>query len=199
MYGKSIYLGILPLLCTIHLFSQDIELINHKMGILVNNSELASLDYQYYPQGPILELKNEHFLGTIRLTSGLNVEFRTGYSDQSEVRIDNTGYTQLGYDAPAIKIKELNGTSASTNNGGKQFPHGLSDDQRILGVIVHMRFGTQTNNGDVNGFWYPPGSPFADQNYTYFYDQWNVTVQNSADSGTTLQNKPVRILVFYTQ
>jgi len=113
----------------------------------------------------------------------------------SEVVIDYSGYTQLGSDAPSVKMKMLYGTSAGTINGATQLPHGLGDAERILSVQVHMNF--KPNNDDV---FYPPEIPFANQSYTYFWDEYNVTVQNNASMGsTTMLNKPIRVLVIYQQ
>ncbi len=175
--------------------SQELTLDSDRLRFEISNSEYGSLNYQYYPFGPIMELKSNHYLGTMRLNSLFKIDFRTGGSSISHVGIDHYGYTNLGNDAPSIKMKMLYGTSPGTVNGGRQLPHGLGDANRILSVQVHMNF--QPNGNDV---YYPAGMPFENQNYTYFWDDYNVTIQNSASAGSTsVLNKPVRVLVIYEQ
>ena len=195
MISKVLFILMMPFISCITLCAQDVELINQKLRFFAGDSEFASLDYQFNAFGPVLELISNHYLGTIRLTSGLDIEFRTGYSSVSQVEIDNQGYTKLGSDAPGVKIKVITGTSSNLNSGATQIPHGLGNSDRILGVSVHMNFFP----GSDNPTWYPPGIAFDNHNYTYFYDKFNVTVQNNASSGTTLQNKPIKVLVYYTK
>ena len=179
----------------INLQGQELGLENNRLRFDVGPSELANLNYQYYNLGPILELKSSHYLGTLRLNSLFRIDFRTGGNSVSDVAIDNFGYTKLGNDAPSIKMKMLYGTSASTVNGARQLPHGLGDANRILSVQVHMNF--QPNGNDV---FYPAGIAFPNQNYTYFWDEFNVTVQNNASTGSTsVLNRPIRVLVIYEQ
>ncbi len=176
-----------------HVYTQELSLDYNKLRFDVGTTELANLNYQYHPFGPITELKSHHYLGTLRLNSLLKIDFRTGGSTISDVVIDNYGYTKLGREAPSIKMKMLYGTSASTVNGATQLAHGLGDANRILSVQVHMNF--RPGGHDV---FYPAEIPFASHGYTYFWDQWNVTVQNKAATGTTtVLNKPIRVLVVY--
>lgn len=74
-----------------------------------------------------------------------------------------------------------------------QIAHGLGDATRILGVEVHMNLSTLADL-----VYYPPEIQFGTQNFTYFYDRHNITVQNNASSGIFIQNKPIRILMTYT-
>lgn len=175
--------------------SQELRLDSDRLRFDISNTEYGSLNYQYYPFGPIMELKSNHYLGTVRLNSLFKIDFRTGGSSLSEVEIDHHGYTQLGSDAPSIKMKMLYGTSPGTVTGGRQLPHGLGDANRILSVQVHMNF-----QPDGNPVYFPAEMPFANQNYTYFWDNYNVTIQNNATPGSTsVLNKPVRVLVIYEQ
>lgn len=177
------------------LWGQELGLLSDRLRFDVSNTEYGSLNYQYYPLGPIMELKSNHYLGTIRLSSSFKIDFRTGGSSISEVGIDRYGYTNLGNNAPSIKMKMLYGTSAGTVTGGRQLAHGLGDANRILSVQVHMNF--QPHGNDV---YYPAEIPFTNQNYTYFWDDYNVTIQNNASTGSnTVLNKPVRVLVIYEQ
>lgn len=190
---RFIFICLLPFFTDIH--AQELGLEHNRLRFDVGSSELANLNYQYYNLGPILELKSSHYLGTLRLNSLFKIDFRTGGNTVSDVAIDNYGYTKLGNDAPSIKMKMLYGTSASTVTGARQLPHGLGDANRILSVQVHMNF--QPNGNDV---FYPPEIAFPNQNYTYFWDEFNVTVQNNANTGTTsVLNRPIRVLVIYEQ
>lgn len=190
---RMTFIGLLFLMADSH--SQELLLDHNKLKFDVGTTELANLNYQYFPLGPIFELRSHHYLGTLRLNSLLNIDFRTGGNSVSDVVIDNYGYTKLGNDAPSIKMKMLYGTSANTVTGARQLPHGLGDANRILSVQVHMNF--QPNGNDV---FYPAGIAFDNQNYTYFWDEFNVTVQNNASTGSTLVlNRPIRVLVIYEQ
>ena len=192
---KMIIVCMLPFFMNLQSQNLDLQLSDTKIKFGIGATEYANLNYQYYPFGPIYELRSHHYLGTLRLNSLLNIDFRTGGQTESSVVINNFGYTKLGSDAPSIKMKMLYGTSANTVNGATQLPHGLGNANRILSVQVHMNF--QPGGNDV---FYPPSMPFDNQSYTYFWDEYNVTVQNSATSGTTtVLNKPVRVLIFYQQ
>lgn len=175
--------------------AQELQLDHDRLRFDISNIEHAGLNYQYYPFGPLLELKSNHYLGTLRLNSTFKIDFRTGGSSVSHVGIDQSGYIKLGNDSPAIRMKMLYGTSASTVNGGSQLPHGLVDANRILSVQVHMNF--QPGGNDV---YFPAEIAFDNQNFTYFWDDYNVTIQNNASAGSTsILNKPVRALVIYQQ
>ncbi len=195
MNPKYFIISMSILLLVTKMTGQELGIENDKLKFDVGPYELANLNYQYFPFGPIYELRSSHYLGTLRLNSLYNIAFRTGGNTVNDVVIDNFGYTKLGSDAPSIKMKMLYGTSASTVTGARQLPHGLGDANRILSVQVHMNF--QPGGHDV---YYPPEIEFTNQNYTYFWDEYNVTVQNNASAGSTLVlNRPIRVLVIYEQ
>lgn len=79
---------------------------------------------------PVLSLR--HNLATINVPTSLsNISGNTTIS----------GYTQLGSDAPAIKIKKLSGVLSSDPNGAISIPFDVSDHFKIISINVLVQDG----------------------------------------------------------
>lgn len=50
------------------------------------------------------------------------------------------GFTKLGSDAPAIKMKKLTGTTANTDGGFMYVAHGL-DASKIISTTIEVHYG----------------------------------------------------------
>jgi hypothetical protein len=100
------------------------------------------------------------------------------------------GFTKLGSDAPAIKIKELTGTTANSQGADAIVAHGLTSSKiRWFGLKIEY----QTNSG------IPENHPVSGFQSAVLHDATNFYVTNiSANSGSIL-SKPFIITIFYVE
>lgn len=125
------------------------------------------------------------------------------YSETSELYWDDTnkrlgvaslgvdGYTNLGDDAPKIKMKKLTGTTASSQGGIANIAHGLTSS-KILSVDVTIEYGTDlyipTGYKRIAGYW--------------ACKQWgstNISIYNHATESENILSKPFKLLVTYEE
>jgi hypothetical protein len=105
---------------------------------------------------------------------------------------EHQGYTKLGDTAPAIKMKELSGTTSGSSGGTVNIAHGLTLS-KILSVSVLVNASTSNDippnyNGSFVGF-----------QYFYFVGGTNVVIENSAGNHTNIAGRPVKILITYKE
>jgi len=127
---------------------------------------------------------------------------RLGYmgdgSDSVILAMDNgahlkiSGYTKLGLDAPAIKFKEISGTTPTTVSAMGSYTHGLTKS-KILGVQVVVENSGGTLILPHNGHPYESGD--------YYYAQVTDTVLaiHTAANSTSILNKPFRAIITYKE
>jgi trimeric autotransporter adhesin len=106
-----------------------------------------------------------------------------------------TGYTRLGTrqeQAPAIKIKKLTATSASTQTGSVTVAHGLDRD-KILSIQVLLSY--------VAGAADIPGSYLDVPGYEYNWqvNNTNVWILNKNGNSANILSKPIKILIVYEE
>lgn len=106
-----------------------------------------------------------------------------------------TGYSRLGTrqeQAPAIKIKKLTTTSASTQTGSVTVAHGLNRD-KILSIQVLLSY--------VAGAADIPGSYLDVPGYEYNWqvNNTNVWILNKNGNSANILSKPVKILIVYEE
>ncbi|NOU37663.1 MAG: hypothetical protein HOO89_03050 [Ferruginibacter sp.] len=111
-------------------------------------------------------------------------------------KLEVNGFTKLGTDAPAIKVKKLTGTTAATEGGNTNIPHGL-DGSKILSVSVLVeRFA---NEFISDGYDYVNGYKFN------FVISSNYIVVINSNSGiglsgsSSILSKPIKILITYEE
>ena len=105
--------------------------------------------------------------------------------------LEVNGFTKLGSDAPAIKIKKLTGFSSATAGGITSIIHGLPVS-KILAVNVLLEY--------QSGQFIPP-------NYTKSYGyEFNfgvvstiLVIENTNTNSNSILGKPVRILITYEE
>lgn len=104
---------------------------------------------------------------------------------------DLNGYTKLGSDAPAIKMKKLTLNSASVAGGETFVAHGLNRS-KILGVQALLSYDA---NGEV------PPSFNESPGYLYYVSLMgsNVYVWLTATGSANILNKPVKLLITYEE
>lgn len=99
------------------------------------------------------------------------------------------GYTKLGSDAPAIKIKKITGTTASTEGGTTSINHGLNSS-KIISVVVIIEYTT---------------SRFIHTSYTFatgYQVDWElsttqISILNHPTNSENVRSKPFRVLITY--
>jgi len=111
------------------------------------------------------------------------------------------GFTKLGgyaADVPSIKMKELTGLTATTNNGSKPISLGGVDPQKIISVSTLVGIAS-------NAVWLPTGydnDPRLKYNY-FIHNDGNIYVQNQStdciSAGDHICNKTVKIVVTYKE
>ena len=106
-------------------------------------------------------------------------------------KLDVNGFTKLGNDAPAIKVKKLIGTTSDVEGGFTSVIHGLNF-AKILSVSVLVNFdGTQ---------YFPPNlGPGGESLFTYYIDINQVVILNSPTNSDNILSKQVKILVTYEE
>lgn len=126
--------------------------------------------------------------GTGLIRSNAFVVYKNGNADIN-------GFTQLGKtseSAPAIKMKKLTATSASTQNGSSFAAHGL-DRAKILGVQILLTYAVNSNDIPAN-YMDVPG-------YEFNWQLTNTSVWVITKNGNSanILDKPMRILITYEE
>jgi hypothetical protein len=105
-------------------------------------------------------------------------------------KLEVNGFTKLGTDAPAIKVKKLTGTTAATQNGLISIPHGLTTS-KILSVTVMVEYTTDAyvpSSYSRSGF---------ECDYYIFGD--NIYIWNSATNSNSILSKPFKVLITHEE
>lgn len=118
------------------------------------------------------------------------------HSFNATVRFINRGYTKLGQDAPAIKMKKITATTSNTQGGSVSVNTDIPLE-KILSVQILAEYGSFGNmvppNYDAN-----PG-----YKYNYFVggstNNATITVLNAAGSSNQILSKPIKILLTYEE
>lgn len=103
------------------------------------------------------------------------------------------GYTHLGELSPAVKLKQLTGTTAATEGGSTSHAHGLSFSQ-ILGyqvIIKEDTWGGYVTEGGTNAV-------VNGANFSTYVDWTNVTIKLHSTDSQNITNKDCKILIWYT-
>lgn len=101
------------------------------------------------------------------------------------------GFSKLGSDAPAIKVKKLTGTSSAFQGGAVSVAHGLTAS-KILNISVILDFGTNTFIPSSYNF--NPGYEFD-----WYSDATNIIVTNKSNNSGSVLSKPFKILITYEE
>lgn len=112
-------------------------------------------------------------------------------ADYPTTTLEVNGYTKLGTDAPAIKVKKLTGYTSGTNCGYANFAHGL-DANKIIAFSAMVQA--------TNGEWFPPNEYWVSSvKYSCTLDNTNVVIFNDCDYDADIYSRPVRILITYEE
>ncbi len=100
------------------------------------------------------------------------------------------GYTALGDEAPAIKVKVLTGVVSNVDGGIELLAHGMDDIARMISVNVLVNVGTLI----------PPSyTALADYEFHWFANNTNIGIQNISGKSSRLYSKPVTAYITYTE
>lgn len=98
------------------------------------------------------------------------------------------GYTKLGSDAPAIRMKKLTGTTPAAQGSNVSIAHGLTGS-KILGVDILIE--------STPGNWVPVGSAFAGSATAFSVTATGISITTISGNSAGVLSKPVKILVTY--
>ena len=103
--------------------------------------------------------------------------------------LEVNGYTKLGSDAPAIRVKKITGTTSESQGGSAVINTGL-DPSKILSISVMVTAG--------NNLWYPP---FTGSTTSFLWTQNSsfIEVVNVNGSSANILSKPFKIVIIYEQ
>lgn len=115
---------------------------------------------------------------------GINTESPTS-------KFEVNGFSKLGSDAPAIKVKKLTGTSSPNQGGAVSIAHDLTAS-KILNVSVILDFGTNA---------FIPASYNYNSGYEFdwYSDATNIIVANKSGNSGSILSKPFKILITYEE
>jgi trimeric autotransporter adhesin len=106
-------------------------------------------------------------------------------------KLEVNGFTKLGNEAPAIKIKKLTGTTAATQGGTSSVTHGL-DSSKILSITVFIEpeLGTLISSSIGDGF---------GLKLNFVFDTTSVSLTNTGADSVNILSKPFKIMVTYEE
>jgi hypothetical protein len=105
--------------------------------------------------------------------------------------LEVNGFTKLGTDAPAVKMKKLTGTTSGAQGTSVTLPHGLNVN-KILSVSILVDY----NAGNC----VPPSyTASANYEYNYFLSGTAVSIYNILGNSSLILGKPVRVLITYEE
>ncbi len=120
-----------------------------------------------------------------------NFKIGSGFVGPEPAKLTVTGYTKLGLNAPAIKTKTFTGNTASAQNQGTSFTHGLTAS-KILSIKVMVNLGAAGNVAEnyTTSSGYQVGVSFEN---TLVY------VWNSPTNSVNILNKPFIVTITYEE
>jgi hypothetical protein len=106
-----------------------------------------------------------------------------------------SGFTRLGESAPAIKMKKLTGTTASTEGGTTSVTHGLTASK-----IISFTGAIYVDATTVMPFGYKPGTA-GNQGFEVhcYVSNTGFSVINHATNSENILSKPFAITIFYEE
>lgn len=101
------------------------------------------------------------------------------------------GFTKLGSDAPAIKVKKLTGTTAASEGSQVSILHGL-EDSKILSISVLVNYST-------NDYIHHSYRSVAEYEFEWINANGNIIVRNIGTNSANILSKPIKILITYEE
>lgn len=129
-----------------------------------------------------------NFIDAMNISKEGNVGINT---ESPTTKFEVNGFSKLGSDAPAIKVKKLTGTSSPSQGGAVSIAHGLTAS-KILNVSVILDFGT--NAFIPTSYNYNSGYEFD-----WYSDATNIIVANKSGNSGNILLRPFKILITYEE
>lgn len=157
-------------------------------GLLFGGAGAAEHGGIVYQNAGGMSLRTGGNVERIRVAASGNVGIGTA---TPTTKLEVNGFTKLGTDAPAIKVKKLTGTTAATEGGTVAIAHGLTVG-KIIGVQVLVEYGA--------GNWIPTGYTInPEYQVDYVVGVTNITLYNQNTNSGNVLSKPVKILITYEE
>lgn len=124
-------------------------------------------------------------------TLSLGTNNLTRMTIASDGNITHTNFTQLGSDAPIIKMKKLTGTTAATEGNNTNIAHGLTLN-KIIGFTVLV---TASNGNKI-----PPNLGFTPEfEYEAFLTSTNVIITLDSTNSGNLLSGAITVLITHEE
>ncbi len=105
-------------------------------------------------------------------------------------KLEINGFTKLGTDAPAIKIKKFTGTTSSIQNGQAAIPVGINGS-KILSINVLVEY--------LPSYFIPSSYSRSGYEFDFYFENLNLYVWNSATNSNLILSKPIKIMITYEE
>jgi hypothetical protein len=119
-----------------------------------------------------------------------NIGIGLGFSEPTAA-LHIGGFTKLGTDAPAIKVKKFTATTGSSQGGIVQIAHGLTSS-KILNINVLVEYSTDdyvpSSYESVVGF-----------EFEWVHENGIVFVKNISGNSSQILSKPIKVLITYEE
>lgn len=157
-------------------------------GFSINMKNGGELEMNYKESQKVVFQTNTS--ATPELVLHTNGNMGLGVTNAS-TKLEVNGFTKLGTDAPAIKIKKIMTTSPSTEGSQINLEHFISPS-KIIGILVMLEYNTSQ---------YIP--PSYDGNSGYWFDWYcsgeKIYIKTKSGSSANILSKPIKIIVTYEE
>ena len=107
-------------------------------------------------------------------------------------KVEVNGFSKLGTDAPAVKMKKLTGITSATEGGTTSIAHGV-DGSKILAINVLVQYAS-VGYGIPSSYNANPGYEFI-----YYVTPTAVIVWTKTGNSSIILSKPIKILISYEE
>ena len=104
-------------------------------------------------------------------------------------KLEVNGFTKLGSDAPAVRMKKFVINVPATADNSISVPHGI-DQTKVIGIQATL---------DNGGVYIPMGTALAGFSFNCFVSGANVIVSTPSTGSANTLGRPVRILITYEE
>jgi len=124
----------------------------------------------------------------LRITNDGNVGIGT---TTPAAKLEINGFTKLGSDAPALKVKKYSGTTAAAQGNAQLIAHGL-DASKILSVTALVEYAVNS--------WVPASySTNFDYEFDIYFNGTYIFIVNKTGNSAAILSKPFKVMVTYEE
>jgi hypothetical protein len=105
-------------------------------------------------------------------------------------KLEVNGFTKLGSDAPAIKVKKFTGTTSADQNGFATFLHGLTTS-KIISATAMVEY-------NPDGF-VPSSYRRVGYEFEFYIEGDTFYIWNSISNSAAILSKPFKVLITYEE